>query len=87
MTRLAEDLRICGKRGGRSFLEAIRPTSDGQCPDLTVPCSSNTSPENTYCVYPDEKEADHCPITDIRIMNEDELEGFNTSEYVVQGFR
>ena len=68
-------------------MEAIRPTSDGTCPDVTVPCSSNTSPDNTYCVYPDEKEAGLCPISEIRIMNEDELEDFDTSEFIVQGFR
>ena len=68
-------------------MKAKRPTSDGTCPDQTEPCSNNTSPENTYCVYPYEKEAGLCPITDIRIMNDDELEDFDTSEYVVQGFR
>ena len=87
MSTLAEDQIICGKRGGRSFLEAIRPASNDRCPDLTVPCSNNTSPENTYCVYPDEKQAGLCPVTEIKIMSEDELGGIDTSVYVVQRFR
>ena len=28
---------VCGKRGGKPFIEAIRPNSEGVCPDLLHP--------------------------------------------------
>lgn len=44
-----DGVKICGKRGGKPFVDAIRPNSDGDCPSNTVPCSAYTSPENTIC--------------------------------------
>ena len=41
---------ICGKRGGKPFIEAVRPNSEGICPDFTLPCSTYTSLENTICM-------------------------------------
>ena len=41
---------ICGKRGGASFLNAIRPDFENKlCPKGTLPCSNSTSLENTIC--------------------------------------
>ena len=89
MIVFADDQVVCGSRQwSKSFMEAIRPTSDGKCPDLKVPCSNNTSPENTICVSPYEQESGlSCPITDIRIMKEEEVEDLDLSEYVIQSFR
>ena len=49
MTELEGDT-ICGRRGGRQFVDTLRPNIDGECPAKTVPCSRKTSPENTICV-------------------------------------
>ena len=68
---LLEGVAICGRRGGSSFADALRPNSDGQCPPKTVPCSKHTSPENTICVEQDESERgilDNCPITEIKLV-------------------
>ena len=51
-----EGVTICGKRGGKPFVDVIRPNTDGDCPSNTVPCSAFTSPENTICS--DAKELD-----------------------------
>ena len=60
---------VCGKRDGKSFKDALRPTSDGICPEMTTACSFDTKPENTICVSPDDKLAGLCPITNIQIMS------------------
>ena len=67
---------ICGRRGGRQFVDTFRPNSDGECPNKTVPCSEITSPENTICVESKESDntiLDDCPITEIKLVNEDQL--------------
>ena len=44
---------VCGVRGGTSYLDATRVNPNTfKCPDETVPCSTNTSPENTICLLP-----------------------------------
>ena len=45
-----EGVKICGRRGGKPFVDVQRPTADGDCPSTTVPCSRATSPENTICI-------------------------------------
>ena len=73
MTEL-EGVSICGRRGGLPFVDTLRPNSDGQCPPNTVPCSRNTSIDNTICVEQDESECgilDKCPITEIWLATED----------------
>ena len=49
--------KVCGQRGGKSFLEAIRPTyDDGICPEgfeLSFPHereTSNSTAQNSLCV-------------------------------------
>ena len=54
MARLGE-VSICGKRGGKPFTVAMRPNSDGVCPDETDACSESTTPENTICISLEEK--------------------------------
>jgi len=57
------DMRFCGTRGGKAFLNATRPTanSDGSwsCPTGTSACSKATSPEYTIC----QADMSLCPIT------------------------
>ena len=69
MTNL-NGVEICGKRGGRSFIDALRPTDDNVCPEMTLPCSDITQPENTICVSLEDKDAGLCPITEIMIMDQ-----------------
>ena len=47
----------------------------GECPDLFVACSDQTSPVNTICVRPAEKPA-LCPITDIRVIEKAKVAEF-----------
>ena len=71
MTELG-GVTICGRRSGTPFVDTIRPNTDGECPNKTVPCSRKTSPENTICVEQDEAESvilDNCPITEIKIVS------------------
>ena len=71
MTKL-EGVSICGRRGGRPFFDTLRPDIDGECPAKTVPCSQNTSPENTICIEQDKTEneiMDFCPITEIKLVS------------------
>ena len=69
MTNLGT-VKICGKRGGKPFIEALRPSANAEtCPDETIPCSSTTSIENTICVSREDKEAGLCPITEIKLMD------------------
>ena len=61
--------KICGQRGGKSFLEATRPTyDDGMCPEGFELCypleeASNSTAQNSLCVESG-KQAE-CPITGI----------------------
>ena len=56
---------ICGKRGGRAYLDAYK-TTDGVC-NIGEPCSARTTGSNTICMREAEKASGLCPITDIRI--------------------
>ena len=69
MTNLS-GVKICGKRGGKPFKEALRPTLiDRACPEGTTPCSSATTIENTICISREDKDAGLCPITEIKLMD------------------
>ena len=66
-------IKICGKRGGRNFRNAVRPDfSTGECPEGYKACfpmdSENLFPQiqttTCYHVAGDEDE-DYCPITGI----------------------
>ena len=56
-TRLTDlgGFEICGKRGGKPFVEITRVDAQGNCPNDKVPCSAATSRENTVCVTQTEK--------------------------------
>jgi hypothetical protein len=59
---------ICGTKGGLPFKDAQRPLlADGLCPGELVPCSEGTTPENTICYSPEDKE-ENCPITDVSFL-------------------
>ena len=78
---------FCGATGGRNFAEVKRvlPETD-RCPDGTEPCSTNTSPSNTVC-YPPEDHPTSCPITDIKIIDEDRAQPFlNDTAYTMVPF-
>jgi len=59
--------QICGRRGGKNFIEVQRPDVSGHCPNGTSPCSTKTTPENTVC-YPLEDHESSCPITQIKFV-------------------
>ena len=45
--------KICGKRAGSSYLKAEQPDKKtGNCPGVLIPCSNQTSLENTICYHP-----------------------------------
>ena len=76
---------ICGQRGGKSFVDAIRPDSNqktisnnGDCPSTTVPCSSATSPDNTICVTQEDKDSGLCPITEVKLMDKTQAENLDS---------
>ena len=59
---------ICGKRGGKSFLEVTRPDPETQeCPAGTQACSDSTDADSTVC-YPPSELATSCPVTDISLL-------------------
>ena len=67
--------------GGLPFLNVTRPSfSTEQCPSGTVPCLTNTAPNETLC-YPEDQLSESCPITDIKIVDLNA-----TSEYIDQGY-
>ena len=70
--------KICAKRGGRSFKNALRPISDGTCPENSIPCSNVTTLENTICIYPNEKAQGLCPITEIKLVYENQYENLGS---------
>ena len=61
---------ICGKQTNLNFLHATRvDPATMQCPGVYEPCSEETSPENTICVHPENRDS-HCPITFIDVVYE-----------------
>ena len=66
----ANGLRICGKRGGKSFAGVTRPdAATGACPEGTTACAASDSPENAVC-YPPAEHATSCPITSLLVVDE-----------------
>ena len=64
--------RICGKRGGESFVEAVRVNALGQCPEGLQKCSDKTSMENTVCFDPSvASRDDSCPVTMMKLLKSD----------------
>ena len=61
--------KVCGRRGGASFLQTVRPNKDLQtdsykCPESYVPCDSlSEDPNAIICV--ESETIEDCPITDI----------------------
>lgn len=41
---------LCGKRGSKPYINAIRPNNQNVCPDGTIPCSELTTAERTICI-------------------------------------
>ena len=60
-------VRICGKRGGLPFMNAVRNqdlVTPDSCPSGYLPCGSGQV-ENTWCV----ESKTECPVTGIRLIN------------------
>ena len=75
-------VRVCGTRGGSSFLDVQRVGTNGKCPKGTKACSM-TSPENTVC-YPPNDHKEKCPITSIDFVGGDAIRSYESkSEYKV----
>ena len=80
MTRV-DGVEMCGKRGGKVFLEQIRmrPYSR-KCPKGLLPCSIDTTETETICVEPDQVNTE-CPILDFLVISRDQA-----SEYGQKGY-
>jgi len=66
-TTLINGLNICGVRGGLPWKDVKRPDySTKKCPNGTLPCSNQTSEQNTVCYPP--AQHDQCPITDLKFV-------------------
>ena len=66
-TTLINGLNICGVRGGLPWKDVKRPDySTKKCPSGTLPCSNQTSEQNTVCYPP--AQHDQCPITDLKFV-------------------
>ena len=73
---------VCGKRGGKNFLETQRvdPVTY-ECPQNFVPCSDLTPPSETVCVESSKKD-EECPILDIMFIKQDQIEQKENEGYV-----
>jgi hypothetical protein len=72
--------KICGVRGGESFLQTARPGLDGNCPSGTFKCSQNTSPDNTIC----RASLTDCPITEMKLVSPAVLAAYSKNpEYTI----
>jgi hypothetical protein len=60
--------KICGNVGGLSWLNLVRPSLEGACPDSYVACSPYTRANNTICVT----NTNDCPILDIQFISTDQ---------------
>jgi len=58
--------RVCAKRGGLPFKDAIRVEDSGKCSDVDfIRCNQGSTKENAICVRKGEK----CPVTRIQFVN------------------
>ena len=74
--------RVCGKRGGSAFIDADRVQRNGTCPEGTSPCVLSKSLENRIC-YPEKDHATSCPITDLTIVSEVEVDQYRGRGYSI----
>ena len=57
--------KICGLRGGKSFMEMQRPIDmKGNCPEGFQVCNPDAEADNRVCT----KNLDECPINDIKLV-------------------
>lgn len=67
--------KLCGQRGGSTFLEAVRPlnVTNGNlvCKNDYLPCDPKGNIEFTFCYHKDSTQANSCPITSIEFKNND----------------
>lgn len=84
---IIQDKIICGTRAGEAFVNVKRPYAEtGDCPEGTLPCSPNTSPENTVC-YPEGQINPNCPITEVFMANSEDYETIKSdSSFIVLDF-
>ena len=85
-----QGVKVCGRRGGKPFVDVQRPTSDGNCPSNTVPCSRATSPENTICIEANEFESGipvDCPITDVKLIGSRQADFLDPTFYRILDFK
>jgi len=59
---------ICGKQSGTPFIKVTRVDANTmKCPNSTVACSENTSPDHTVCV--NSTDTANCPVTGLQFIN------------------
>jgi len=80
-----EGKRICGKRGGDSFLNVTRVDKDGTCPNKTAPCVPDADPDNIVC-YEIEAGKKNCPITDLKFVENSEVDTYVAKDYISHEF-
>ena len=74
-------MRFCGKTGGSAFINAVRPYTDGKCPEGHVVCSEATGIDNTICVK--SGKTDDCPITFMQFIAKEKEGDYQSNEYTV----
>lgn len=74
---------VCGKRGGKPFVDVIRPDQKtGKCPGELRPCSLNSPTQNTICVKSEDKPS-KCPIVDLQVAGEAQVGPFKQMGYQI----
>lgn len=83
--------RFCGFRSGEPFTEAVRPVPTGKmgqnayaCPEGFVPCSDDTSADNTICEGETKDKSEVCPITMMKFIPKKDESKYPNSDYTVQ---
>lgn len=84
--------RFCGFRSGEPFTEAVRPVQTGKmgqkdayaCPEGFVPCSEETSADNTICEGATKDKSVVCPITMMKFIPKEDESKYPDSDYTVQ---
>ena len=73
----------CGKRGGKAYVDVIRPDIvTNRCPEDLVACALGSLIENTICVKENEK-ATECPIVDIQLVGENQITAYQMHGYEI----
>ena len=82
MTKVV-DVLPCGKRGGPNFINTVRvDPRTFKCPEGLEPCSFFTNPTDTICMKFEDK-ATQCPILDIFVANDTQVEQLDKESYEV----